>query len=304
MRDTIERYWRELADVTRSMPFGAVPHPRGSRGPRVRGMSKNDDTIRGAAGATSMCLIYCTMPPDASGRYCHVDNTYHGAVAGRGWLARLTTELVTGNPAGSGGGASMIAGHFGLAAGVKTWAPRLPLWALMLSTFLLDVIFIFLNPAGIEYLTPVDPAHPNAYGGAIIHAYYTHSLVGALLIAAIAGLLASRAWGQRGGMVIAGVVFSHWILDLLVHRPDLPILPGNAGNLPLLGFGLWQVPIVSALVELALVLGGAYLYYRSAIRLPIPPGVSGSSQRHRVLTASIVTGVLLLLLLITNFFGL
>ena len=41
----------------------------------------------------------------------------------------------------------MIAGHYGLAAGVKAWEPRLPLWALMLSTFLLDVVFIFLNVA-------------------------------------------------------------------------------------------------------------------------------------------------------------
>jgi membrane-bound metal-dependent hydrolase YbcI (DUF457 family) len=198
----------------------------------------------------------------------------------------------------------MIAGHYGLAAGVKRWEPRLPLWALMLSTFLLDVVFIFLNVAGIEYLTPVDPAHPNAYGGALIHAYYTHSLIGALLIAGVAGWLASRRWGQRGGIAIAAVVFSHWVLDLVVHRPDLPILPGNLGNLPLLGFGLWQVPVASALVELALVLGGAYLYYRSAMQLPVPADGDRDSQRRRVLTASGVTAALLLLLLASNILGL
>ncbi len=198
----------------------------------------------------------------------------------------------------------MIAGHFGLAAGVKAWAPRLPLWALMLSTFWLDVIFIILAAAGIEGLTPIDPTHPNAYGGALIHAYYTHSLIGAILIAAVTGWLASRRWGERGGIVISAVVFSHWILDLLVHRPDLPILPDNVGNLPLLGFGLWEFPMVSAILELALVLGGAYLYYRSAIQLPMPAEGNRSSQRRRVLTASIVTAVLLLLLHITNLFGL
>jgi hypothetical protein len=79
----------------------------------------------------------------------------------------------------------MIAGHYGLAAGVKSWEPRLPLWALMLSTFLLDVVFIFLNVAGIEYITPANPALGNSYGNALIHAYYTHSLLGALLIAAV-----------------------------------------------------------------------------------------------------------------------
>jgi membrane-bound metal-dependent hydrolase YbcI (DUF457 family) len=198
----------------------------------------------------------------------------------------------------------MIAGHYGLAAGVKAWAPRLPLWALMLSTFLLDVVFIFLNVAGIEYITPANPAQPNGYGSALIHAYYTHSLVGALLIAALAGWIASRSWGRRGGITIAAVVFSHWVLDLLVHRPDLPILPGNAGNLPLLGFGLWQVPVASALIELALVLGGALLYYRSATRLPVPADADRSSQRRRVLTASGVTAALLLLLLTSDLLGL
>ena len=197
----------------------------------------------------------------------------------------------------------MIAGHFGLAAGVKKWSPRLPLWALLLGTFWLDVIFVFLFAAGIESLSQVDPVNP-AYGGALIHAYYTHSLVGAILIAAVTGWFASRLWGQRGGVVIGAVIFSHWLLDLVVHRPDLPILPGNVGNLPLLGFGLWEFPAVSAIVELALVLGGAYLYYRSAAHLPIPPDGDRSSQRRRVLTASLVTAVLLLLLLITDVLGL
>ena len=194
----------------------------------------------------------------------------------------------------------MIAGHYGLAAATKSYAPRLPLWSLMLSTFLLDVVFIFLNVAGLEYITPADPALGNSYGNALIHAYYTHSLIGALLIAAVAGALAGWRWGRRGGMIIAAVVFSHWVLDLLVHRPDLPILPGNAGNLPLLGFGLWQVPLISALAELALVLGGAYLYYRSATGLPSAQG----NQRRRALTASGVTAALLLLLLVSDVLGL
>ena len=43
----------------------------------------------------------------------------------------------------------------------------------MLSTFLLDVVFIFLNIGGIEYLGPADPAHPSGYGSVLIHAYYT-----------------------------------------------------------------------------------------------------------------------------------
>jgi hypothetical protein len=197
----------------------------------------------------------------------------------------------------------MIAGHYGLAAGAKSWAPRLPLWALMLSTFLLDVVFIVLNVAGLEYITPADPAHPSGYGSALIHAYYTHSLVGALVIAGLAGWVAGRRWGQRGGLVIGAMVFSHWVLDLVVHRPDLPLLPGNAGDLPLLGFGLWQVPLVSAAIELALVLGGAYLYFRTTTSLPGAQS-AGGSQRRRALTASAVTAALLILLLASDLLGL
>jgi hypothetical protein len=78
---------------------------------------------------------------------------------------------------------------------------------------------------------------------------------------------------------------------VLAHRPDLPILPGNAGNLPLLGLGLWQFPTVSALVELALVLAGAYLYHRRATALPTGEGLNPAEQRRRVLTATgVVTG--------------
>lgn len=193
----------------------------------------------------------------------------------------------------------MVAGHFGLAAGVKKLAPRLPLWSLLLATFFLDVVFLFFAAGGLERINPVDPRNPNAYGGSLIHAYYTHSLAGALLIAAIAGLFAGWRWGKRGGYVIAGVVFSHWLLDLIVHRPDLPILPGNLGNLPLLGFGLWQYPTISAVVELALVMGGTWFYYRAAMQV----AANRQEQRRRALTSTIGVAVLLVLLLSANVVG-
>jgi hypothetical protein len=196
----------------------------------------------------------------------------------------------------------MVAGHFGLAAGIKKIAPRLPLWSLLLATFFLDVVFIFFAASGLEKIIPVDPSNPNAYGGSVIHAYYTHSLIGALLISAIAGLFAGWRWGQRGGYVIAGVVFSHWILDLLVHRPDLPILPGNLGNLPLLGFGLWQYPAISAILELALVIGGTWFYYRAAMHAA--EASASQEQRRRAMTSTVGVAVLLLLLLASNVLGL
>lgn len=198
----------------------------------------------------------------------------------------------------------MTAGHFALATGLKRGAPRLPLWVLMLSTYLLDVIFIGLFATGIEGLTPIDPSQPVHYGGVLIHAYYTHSLVGALLISGIAGVVGSRFWGRQGGLVIGAVVFSHWLLDLLVHCPDLPILPDNWGNLPLLGLGLWAYPAVSMAIEFGMIVLGVVLYYRSAAQLPPAPGVDRQRQQRQVLLTTGGISLLLILLLSADVLGL
>lgn len=157
----------------------------------------------------------------------------------------------------------MIAGHFGFAAAVKSREPETPLWALMLATAWLDVVFVPLYLAGIETVQPADKAH-TGYGGNIIHADYTHSFVGMIVLSAVLGGLAAQFWGRRSGIVIGLVAASHWLLDLIVHRADLPILPGNIGDFPRLGFGLWRFPQVSFGAELVLVLVGAWLYWRAA----------------------------------------
>ena len=88
----------------------------------------------------------------------------------------------------------MIAGHFGLAAAVKSRVPEAPLWALMVATVWLDVLFVPLFMSGVEPLVEAPGLH--GYGAAIIHADYTHSLVGALVIAAVFGLVAAIPWGR------------------------------------------------------------------------------------------------------------
>jgi hypothetical protein len=137
--------------------------------------------------------------------------------------------------------------------------------------------------------------------------------VGALAISLVALVVAGIAWGRRNGLVIGFVVFSHWLLDLLVHRPDMPILPGNAGDLPLLGLGLWMVPWLSAFVELCLVLAGAYMYYHAAMRSAVraeraevkagsAAAVASGGYRQQALLSSVVMFVLLLGTLAANFF--
>jgi membrane-bound metal-dependent hydrolase YbcI (DUF457 family) len=217
----------------------------------------------------------------------------------------------------------MFAGHFGLAAGVKALDSRLlaqsratagaaertlpagasagvPLWALMLATQLLDVLFAFLLIPHVESFSG-----GSGYGEGVINAHYTHSLAGALLIALAAGVGAWRLWGRQGGLIIAATVFSHWLLDLVVHRPDLPLLPGNAGNFPLLGFGLWNEPAISITIEAVLIGAGAILYVASLLSGVRAAAKTGSQRaaRGRALVAGGVTSALLVLALVTSALG-
>lgn len=212
----------------------------------------------------------------------------------------------------------MLAGHFGLAAAVKAREPQMPVWSLMLATQLLDVLFLVLYGLGLEGFRSATGGSIG-YGGAYIMADYSHSLVGALGISLVALIVASVAWGRRSGLIIGFMVFSHWLLDLLVHRADMPILPGNSGNLPRLGLSLWAIPWLSALVELCILLTGAYLYYHAAMRSAVraeradaktaaspanPPAATTPTGGHRqqALISSVVMLALLLGTLAGDFF--
>ncbi len=191
----------------------------------------------------------------------------------------------------------MIAGHFGLAAAVKAKAPSVPLWTLMLACQWLDVVFAVLFVAGIETLEPIQGAAKGAYGAVIIHADYTHSFVGAALLSIVFGGVAAFWYGRMRGCILGLMAMSHWVLDLIVHRPDLPILPG--GELRL-GFGLWRYPAYSAALEFALVAAGSLLYWRAARRVA---AVSVAAMRRANLCGVVVfvAGTITLGL---NFFGL
>jgi hypothetical protein len=168
----------------------------------------------------------------------------------------------------------MFVGHFGLGLAGKAAAPRVSLGTWFLAVQLVDLLWpIFLLAGwehvrivpGITRLTPLD-----FYDYPI-----THSLVGALgwavafacvyaavaarsgpaAAAAKAGSVGRMSTGATAALLGAGV-FSHWLLDLLVHRPDLPVLPRG----PYLGLGLWNLPAIEMALEGALFLGGAGLY--------------------------------------------
>ena len=192
---------------------------------------------------------------------------------------------------------ALIAGHFGFAAAVKSRAARTPLWALMLACVWMDVVFIPLFAAGIETIVPL-PGTSGGYGEGVIHADYTHSLVGALLISVTFAFVAAIWWRRSVAVVLGAVVFSHWVLDLLMHHSDMPLLPGNAGHFPLLGFGLWRWPGASALLEIGFVLVGTFLYARAALQVA---GPSHAARVRYVTVALLLSGLVTLGL---NWFGL
>lgn len=189
----------------------------------------------------------------------------------------------------------MIAGHFGLAAAVKAVKPQIPLWMIMLSTQLLDILFIPLLLLNIE---SIEPVYGNGYGELIIHAPYTHSLLGAILISIMTGLIFRNFLNKQESFVIGGVVFSHWLLDLLVHRQDLAVLPNNWGQIHLLGFGVWQWPAVSIGVEAFLISLGGIFYIHSVLqRGKWNFGNGKSDSIHRARIAGFSLSVLLILTL-------
>jgi hypothetical protein len=96
---------------------------------------------------------------------------------------------------------------------------------------------------------------------------------------------------------MGAVAFSHWLLDLLVHRADLPMLPGNAGQFPRMGLGLWRMPAVTVAMELALVAGGAYLYWRAAIETASSHGGRRSVRLAHICGALVLGAGLLTLTL-------
>jgi membrane-bound metal-dependent hydrolase YbcI (DUF457 family) len=143
----------------------------------------------------------------------------------------------------------MFAGHYAAALAAKAVEPKAPLWTLVAAAQLVDIGWSVLIIAGVEYGS-IDPTLPGSHL-VLEHMPWTHSLPAALAWSALA-LIAARYLLRlplRAAIVIAAVVFSHWLTDLLVHRPDLELYPSG----PKLGFALWDFPVIEQAVEIGLI---------------------------------------------------
>jgi hypothetical protein len=156
----------------------------------------------------------------------------------------------------------MIAGHYGIGFMAKALNRTIPLWALFLAVQLVDIVWATLVLLKIERarvvpgITPVNPID-------FYYMPYSHSLTAAIFWSVTAAVVSSRMMIGRArwpaAAVIGIAVLSHWVLDFLVHRPILPLY----GDGLKVGMGLYHAPVAALGLEIALLLGGIYLYLRA-----------------------------------------
>jgi hypothetical protein len=154
----------------------------------------------------------------------------------------------------------MFVGHYGPSFAIKSIQPSIRLWVLFIAVQLLDVgwsVLVFLGVEKVRIVPGITASNPLD----LYYMPYTHSLVAALAWA-VAGiilcrlLLGIRDWAA--GLWIGMAVFSHWVLDFLVHRRDLPLYDDAAK----VGLGIWNYPIIALSLEAFLLFGGMIMYLR------------------------------------------
>jgi hypothetical protein len=149
----------------------------------------------------------------------------------------------------------MFIGHAAVGFASKRWAPSANLGVLLAAPFLADLVWPLFLLLGWEEVR-IDPENTAVTPLDFISYPYTHSLLAAVLWAAAFGLI-YRAITRytTGGIVVAFGVLSHWVLDAVSHRPDMPLWPGG----PKVGLGLWYSVPATVVVEVALLALGVWL---------------------------------------------
>jgi hypothetical protein len=156
----------------------------------------------------------------------------------------------------------MFAGHFAAALAAKSVAPRTSLGTLTFAAQWLDLLWPTLLLLGVEQVR-IEPGATASNPLVFEHYPWSHSLA---LVLVWAGMLAALHFAVRrelrAALVIAALVASHWLLDALVHVPDLPVAPGSGLRV---GAGLWNHPALALAIEFALLAAGAAIYARTTV---------------------------------------
>jgi hypothetical protein len=157
----------------------------------------------------------------------------------------------------------MFIGHYGISFAAKSLDDKIPLWLLFLAAQLVDIGWAVLILSGHERAR-ITPGLMAASPLDLYYMPYTHSLPSAFgwAGAAAVGYWLWRRWTNWDGAawLVGLTVFSHWMLDFIAHRPDMPLY----GNYYKVGLGLWNSLPATLTVEGGLLCGGVFLYLRAA----------------------------------------
>ena len=154
----------------------------------------------------------------------------------------------------------MFIGHFGVGFGAKSAAPKISLGSLFLAAQFIDLLWPVLLLLGVERVR-ISPGATAVTPLVFEHYPFSHSLAAAAgwgLLFGCAHFLLRK--DRIGALVLALLVASHWGLDAVVHRPDLPLFPGSA---TLIGLNAWSSMPLTLAIELPLFALGAWLYARA-----------------------------------------
>jgi hypothetical protein len=154
----------------------------------------------------------------------------------------------------------MFIGHFGVGFGAKKAAPRVSLGTLFMAAQFIDLLWPTLLLLNLEQVE-IAPGNTAVTPLNFTHYPITHSLLMVCVWGALFGLVYWLVRKNGRGAVLLGLcVVSHWVLDLVVHRPDLPIYPGGSQHV---GLGLWNSVIGTVIVEGIIYIVGIILYLRT-----------------------------------------
>ena len=154
----------------------------------------------------------------------------------------------------------MFIGHFGAGLGAKSLDTKISLGTLFLAAQFIDLLWPFFLLFGLETVK-IEPGNTAFTPLNFISYPYSHSFLGVLLWGILFGAIYfAFKKNIKSALLLAGLVISHWILDLITHRPDLSLIPGIDLKV---GFGMWNSVLLTILIEGLIFGAGSYFYIRA-----------------------------------------
>lgn len=151
----------------------------------------------------------------------------------------------------------MFVGHIALGLAAKRVTPRVSLAVLIAAAQTADMLWPLLVALGVEQVR-IDPGNTAFTPLDFVSYPYSHSLV-TLTVWGIVFAAVYRAIAKQNGrtfVVLSALVVSHWLLDWITHRPDLPLYPGGSRH----GLGLWNHVTATMVVEGIMFAAGVWMY--------------------------------------------